>query len=151
MRATAITSWTSFVTVGGDALLDTGPLVALLNARDDEHERCEAFFRNFRGRLLTTEPVLTEAVYLLAGIRGGAASCLEFFARGGAVLVPQSPASLLRCKALIEKYADVPMDFADATLVTLADETHIGRIFTLDRRGFGVYRYRRDRTFSLLP
>ena len=139
------------MTAAGDALLDTGPLVALLNARDDDHRRCKAFFREFRGRLLTTEPVLTEGVYLLSRIPGGAGSCLEFFARGGATLVPQSPASLLRCKALIDKYADVPMDLADATLVALAEETRIHRIFTLDRRGFGVYRHRQNRTFSILP
>jgi predicted nucleic acid-binding protein len=139
------------VTAAGDALLDTGPLVALLNARDDDHGRCATVFREFRGRLLTTEPILTEAMYLLAPIRGGNGACIDFFARKGAVLVPQSSTSLLRAKDLLAKYDDVPMDFADATLVALADEVNVGKVFTLDRRGFGVYRFRRNRSFSIVP
>jgi len=139
------------VIVAGDALLDTGPLVALLNAQDGDHGRCTALFREFRGRLLTTEAVLTEAMQLLALIRGGSGACIDFFARKGAVLVPQSATSLLRAKVLLAKYDDLPMDFADATLVALAEEVNVGRVFTLDRRGFGVYRFRRNQPFSLLP
>jgi predicted nucleic acid-binding protein len=139
------------VTGAGDALLDTGPLVALLNARDQDHGRCEEVFREFRGRLLATEPILTEAMQLLAPIRGGSAACIDFFARKAAVLVPQSPRSLLRAKELLAKYADVPMDFADATLVALAEEVKVEKVFTLDRRGFGVYRFLRNRPFSMFP
>jgi hypothetical protein len=139
------------VTAAGDALLDTGPLVALLNARDDDHDGCAAAFREFRGRLLTTEPVLAEAMHLLAPIRGGSGACIDFFAREGAVLVPQSSRSLQRAKTLLAKYDDVPMDFADATLVALAEEVNVSNVFTLDRRGFGVYRFRRNRSFSIFP
>jgi predicted nucleic acid-binding protein len=139
------------VTVAGDTLLDTGPLVALLNVRDGDHSRCAAVFREFRGRLLTTEPVLTEAMYLLAPIHGGSGACIDFFARKGAVLVPQSSTSLLRAKDLLAKYDDVPMDFADATLVALAEEVNVGKVFTLDRRGFGAYRFHRNRPFSIFP
>jgi uncharacterized protein len=139
------------VIVAGDALLDTGPLVALLNARDDDHRRCAAAFREFRGRLLTTESILTESMQLLAPIHGASGACIDFFARKAAILVPQSSASLLRAKNLLAKYDDVPMDFADATLVVLAEEVSVGKIFTLDRRGFSVYRFDRNRPFSIFP
>ena len=137
----------------GDAelLLDTGALVALLHNGDRDHARCAQVLEGFRGTLLTTEPVLSEAMYLLGRARGGRAACLEFFARGGATLIPQSRGSLLRCQALMTRYENVPMDFADATLVALAEELGTPRVFTLDRRGFGVYRIGRRERFVILP
>jgi predicted nucleic acid-binding protein len=60
-------------------------------------------------------------------------------------------ARLTRCAELIERYKDVPVDFADATLVVLAEELGIGTVFTLDHRGFEAYRWRRTRRFTLVP
>jgi uncharacterized protein len=130
-------------------LLDTGPLVALLSKRDAAHDRCVDAFTSFHGHLFTTEAVLTEAMHLV-GPRG-AAPCLDFFLRGGALLVPTDLQRLQRCHELIARYADVPMDFADATLVALAEELGVGEVFTLDQRGFNAYRWRRTRRFTLAP
>ena len=58
---------------------------------------------------------------------------------GGAVLVPSSPVSLRRCRELVDTYRDLPMDCADATLVTLAEELDTSRILTTDQRDFSVY------------
>ncbi len=135
----------------GRALLDTGPLVAFLHRDDRHHERSVEAFGAFRGVLLTTEAVLTEAMYLLAGLPGGQQACLEFFIRGGAVLVPATRRSLQRCQMLMMQYGDIPMDFADATLVVLAEEAQVQEIFTLDRRGFDVYRIGKRGTFRLRP
>lgn len=135
----------------GRVLLDTGPLVAILHRDDRHHRRCLEAFEAFRGFLLSTESVLTEAMHLLARIPGGQHACLEFFIRGGAVLVPATRASLRRCQSLMVQYADVPMDFADATLVALAEEAGIREVFTLDRRGFEAYRIGRRGTFRLRP
>ena len=132
-------------------LLDTGALVALLDRSEKYHEQCAEFFRSFRGGLLTTEAVLTEALYLLGPSIKPQRACMDFFLRGGATLVPQSIASLSRAADLIEKYHDVPMDFADATLVVLAEETAIDEVFTLDRRGFSVYRIKGKRAFTIRP
>lgn len=121
-------------------LLDTGALVALLDRSEKNHEQCVEFFKTFSGGLLTTEAVLTETLYLLGPSVKPQRVCMDFFLHGGATLVPQSMASLSRAAELIEKYHDVPMDFADATLVVLAEETAIDEVFTLDRRGFSVYR-----------
>lgn len=133
------------------ALLDTGVLVAFLHRDDRAHEAAVGVLRAFRGALLTTEAVLTEAMYLLARTRGGAAACLEFFLRDGAYLVPSSRASLARCRDLMESYADLPADFADVTLVALAEETDTWTVFTLDRQDFSVYRGAGGEGFEIRP
>lgn len=133
------------------ALLDTGALVAFLDRSESSHERCVRFFQEFAGRLLTTEPVLTEAVYLLGPSLKGQKAVIEFILSGGAALVPQSLESLSRAAALMEKYRDIPMDFADATLVALAEEMDIQEILTLDSRGFGGYRIRGKKPFTMRP
>ena len=66
--------------------------------------------------------------------------CLEFILRGAFQLVPSSAKSLHRVAALMERYRNVPMDFADGTLVALGEELETDNVFTLDRRGFSVYR-----------
>lgn len=132
-------------------LLDTGAFVALLDRSEKNHERCVEFFSSFHGRVFTTEPVLTEALYLLGPSIKAQRACLEFILKGGAALVPQSTASLERAASLMTKYHDVPMDFADATLVVLAEETGIHEVFTLDLRGFHAYRIHGRKSFTLHP
>ena len=94
--------------------------------------------------------MLTEATHLLSRAQGGRQRCLEFFLEGGAALAPPNDAMLRRCHQLIEKYADVPMDYADATLVALAEELDTDLIFTTDG-DFQVYRARRNRPFRIVP
>ena len=132
-------------------LLDTGAFVALLDKSERNHERCVMFFKDFKGGLLTTEPVLTETVYLLGPSVKAQKTVIDFILRGGATLVPQSMESLSRAIALMEKYGDTPMDFADATLVSLAEETGINEVFTLDIRGFRAYRIQGKKAFKILP
>ena len=132
-------------------LLDTGPLVALLSRDDAAHDRCVASFDSIRGHLLTSEAVLTEAMHLLDRQRGGMRACLDFFIRLGAILVPMTPARLSSSRDLMARYADTPMDYADATLVAFAEEFAIARVMTLDRRGFVTYRWRRSRRFTIAP
>ena len=90
-------------------------------------------------------------MYLMGRLAGGHAACLAFFERGGVVLVPQNRQSLARCGELMAGYADIPMDFADATLVVLAEETGVRRIFTLDRRGFHSFRPGGRGRFEVVP
>jgi len=135
----------------GARLLDTGALVALLSARDSAHERCRRALEEFRGRLYSTEAVLTEALYVLRGSLQAQANCIDFMLQGGAILIPSTAATLRRCRALMADYADLPMDFADATLVALAEISGIGTILTLGRRDFSIYRWGRKRRFVILP
>jgi uncharacterized protein len=132
-------------------LLDTGVFVALLDKSERNHARCVVFFKEFNGKLFTTEPVLTETLYLLGPSVKAQRSCIDFILKGGATLIPQSIESLYRASALMEKYADIPMDFADATLVSLSEEMDIGEILSLDRKGFGVYRIRGKTAFKIFP
>lgn len=132
-------------------LFDVGVFVALLDKSEKNHERCVAFLKEFRGRLFTTEPVLTETLYLLGPSIKAQRACIDFLLKGGVTLIPQSRESLSRASALMEKYEDVPMDFADATLVSLAEEIDVVEVLTLDRRGFSTYRIRGKTAFKILP
>lgn len=132
-------------------LLDTGPLVAALNRRDPHHARCAAALAGFAGTLLTTGAVVTEAMHFLSGQPDGAAA-LAGLLDDAQVDIRDcfGPTQLHAAARLMKKYADTPMDFADATLVLLADEAGQGDILTLDLRGFRTYRFRSTRRFQLV-
>lgn len=132
-------------------LLDTGPLVSLLDRSQGTHDDCRAFFERWPGAVVTTEAVLTEATHLLGRVPGGREACLDFVLEGGAQLAPASSSSLGRARELVARYAELPMDYANATLVVLAEELGCNLVFTLDRRGFETYRFGRRRHFRLVP
>ena len=96
--------------------------MALLSRDDAAHVACVAGLESIRGNLPTSEAVHTEAMHLLGRRPGASRACLEFFIRPGAPLVPTTPARLRLCRDLMARYDDTPMDFADATLVALAEE-----------------------------
>jgi predicted nucleic acid-binding protein len=135
----------------GELLLDTGALVSLLDRSPTHHQKCRRAFAEWTGPVVSTEAVLTEATHLLAGVRGGRVACVDFFLSGGALLVPSTATSLQRIRKLLEKYADLPMDFADATLVALAEELDCTSVFTTDRTDFAVYRLKGRKPFRLVP
>jgi uncharacterized protein len=137
--------------VAGELLLDTGALVSLLDRSQRHHRAFAEFFGEWGRPVVSTEAVLTEATHLLGGFPGGRQSCVDFFLSGGAVLVPATTASLRRCRDLVSQYADLPMDYADATLVVLAEELETTLVFTTDRRDFAVYRIKGRRRFDILP
>jgi uncharacterized protein len=137
--------------VPAELLLDTGALVSLLDRSQRHHRACVHALEHWTGPVVSTEAVLTEATHLLGRVPGGTDACLAFFLAGGATLVPASRKSLDRCRALMTKYRDQPMDYADATLVTLAEDLDATTVFTLDRRDFEVYRIRGRRRFRILP
>lgn len=137
--------------MAGELLLDTGALVSLLDRSQSRHSEFASFFQAWHGSVVSTEAVLTEATHLLAKVHGGPQACCDFFLEGGAVLVPSSPASLRRCRELVEVYRDLPMDFADATLVVLAEELNTSLVLTTDRRDFSIYRLHGRRKFKIKP
>jgi uncharacterized protein len=135
----------------GELLLDTGALVSLLDRSQPLHRDCAGFLEEWRGTIVSTEAVLTEATHLLGRVKGGKGACLDFFIAGGALLVPSDDATLRRCRKLLEEYADLPMDYADSTLVALAEELGTNLVFTTDKRDFAVYRLRGRRPFRVVP
>lgn len=134
-----------------ELILDTGAFVALVDRDERFHEACVAALERWTGRVVTTEAVLTETLYLVGPDARAQRTCLEFILRGAFQLVPSSAKSLRRVAVLMEKYRNVPMDFADATLVALAEELETDAVFTLDRRGFSVYRLNRNKPFRIVP
>ncbi|MBI2211844.1 MAG: PIN domain-containing protein [Deltaproteobacteria bacterium] len=132
-------------------LLDTGPFVALVDRSERLHDDCVAALERWTGSIITTEAVLTETLYLVGPEWKAQKVCLEFILRGAFQLIPSSQASLRRVAALMDRYRNVPMDFADATLVALAEELETDWVFTLDRRGFSTYRLGRRKAFQLIP
>lgn len=122
-------------------VVDSGFLIGLFDETDPLHARCRAFLKDYRGRFLTTEAVLTEALALLAPAQQ--LRCLDWLAdasRAGLLAVDREPLDFRTVEKLARKYADQPMDFADASVVILATRTGIREILTADRRDFAVYR-----------
>ena len=136
--------------MAGELLLDTGALVGLLDRSETVHKRCVDFYSSWDGAVVTTEAVLTESIHLLSGVRNGSSACIDFVLNGGAMLVPSSEVSLRRCRELEHKYSDLPMDFADATLIVLAEELNTDTVFTFDK-DFRVYRIRGRKHFRVVP
>lgn len=137
--------------MSNELLLDTGGLVSLLDRSQRRHQEFLAFFEGWSGEVVSTEAVLTEATHLLSRTSGGAMACLEFFLKGGAILVPSSSQSLQRSRELMQKYQTLPMDYADATLVVLAEDLDTVLILTTDSRDFSVYRSRGRNRFEIVP
>ena len=134
-----------------DLLLDTGPLVAALNARDQWHARCVAIWPEVIHRCLTTEAVVAEACHLVLRGAGPAHAPLDFLLSAGIPIVGLETAGHRRAASLMGHYAAVPIDFADASLVALGEALGITSVFTTDRRGFFAYRPPRGKRFKLLP
>jgi predicted nucleic acid-binding protein len=121
-------------------LVDAGPLVALVDADDQHHLRCVAALRASREPMATVWPPLTEAMYLLGDLPRAQEALWEMLERGALHLFPLDSGDAPRMRELMRKYANRPMDLADAALLRVAEREGIRRIFTVDRRDFSVYR-----------
>jgi predicted nucleic acid-binding protein len=121
-------------------LVDAGPLVALVDADDQEHRRCVSTLKGLREPLATVWPPLVEAMSLLSDLPRAQDALWEMLARGAVQLLPLGLGDAPRIRELMRKYADRRMDLADAALVRVAEREGIRTIFTVDRKDFGVYR-----------
>ena len=133
-------------------LCDTGIIVAALDPNDNDHHLCAKMLKTVRAPLLTTWPCMTETMYLIgdrAGYRGQE-KLREYIERGAVQFsVPTLDDALRACK-LMRQYADVPMDFADASLVVAAETLTITQILTLDGH-FHAYRINSKTPFEVMP
>ena len=132
-------------------LVDTGPLVAFFDASDDYHKICLEVLQSINEQLGTTWPVLTEAFYLLGFSWKAQDNLWEFISRGGLEILSLDTESQKRCRELMNKYRDLPMDLADGSLVTIAETKKIHTVFTLDHKDFRIYRLAGSKRLSLLP
>ena len=135
--------------MSGVVLLDTGPLVAYLDVRQQNHEWAARQFAGLTEAPLICEAVVSEACFLLAGLPRAVAKIGEYLERGVLVIAPVGGAAQPRIFALMEKYRQVPMSYADACLLWLAESHARSRVFTLDS-DFGIYRLERARTVPVI-
>lgn len=134
-------------------LCDAGPLVALVDASDEHHVRCaETLSRLPPSPLVTTWLCFTEAMYLL-GRRGGLRSQRELWgivAKGLVKFDVPAPGEWVRMRDLMDQYEDLPMDVADASVVSAAERLGVARVFTIDSH-FRAYRMQGRDTFEVVP
>jgi predicted nucleic acid-binding protein len=133
-------------------LTDAGPLVALIDADEVDHARCREALAHLSLPLITTWPAFTEAMCLLGRASGwlGQEPLWRTVLREDLVVAQPSATGNKRSARLMERYADRPMDLADATLVALAEERRLKRIFTLDV-DFHIYRLHGRQAFEVVP
>src|SRR6184192_2965389 len=118
--------------MAGNALIDTGAILALLDRSDRWHQRCTNALRQLRLPLWTSEAVLTELFHLVGDNSREVRAAWKFVRSGALTLSPMVDADLPALNALMDKYRDRPMDLADATLVHLADRHSVSLILTVD-------------------
>ena len=132
-------------------LIDTGALLALLDDGDEWHERCAAAFATMPLPLATSAAVLAELFHLLGPHPREVEKAWGFLRSGAVVLLPVTEEDVPDLERLMKRYADRPMDFADATLVRLAERESLSTIFTVDHDDFETYRIKGRTRFRVVP
>ncbi|MEM9220703.1 MAG: PIN domain-containing protein [Cyanobacteria bacterium P01_F01_bin.150] len=133
-------------------ICDTSPLIALINQRDTNHQRCVNTLPLLSLPLITTCECFTEAMHML-GKYGGWTAQQElwgYISEGILEIQHQTSADQARMKVLMAKYQNVPMDLADASLVALAETLGQSQVFTLDS-DFYIYRLNDTDAFEVIP
>jgi predicted nucleic acid-binding protein len=133
------------------ALVDTGAILALLDADDDWHAACLEAFPTLRLPLTTSPAVLTELFHLVGDSPREVSAAWAFLRSGAIRVAPIADEDLPSLEALMARYADRPMDFADATLVHLAGRESLHVVFTVDIDDFETYRIEGRRRFRIVP
>lgn len=122
-----------------NSLIDAGPIIALFDNSDQYHSKVLEFISNYEGRLISTWPVLTEVSYMLDFSKETQLDFLDWVRDGGIEIYHLEQWQLGGIREKIDKYSDLPADFADATLLEVADSRNVEHIITIDR-DFTVYR-----------
>jgi hypothetical protein len=133
------------------ALADTGALLAYLDRSDAWHERCRLAFADFRLPLTTSSAVLTELFHLVGESKTEIDAAWRFLSSGAVTILSIEDQDLPSLDSLMRKYHDRPMDFADATLVHLADREAFSTVFTVDHDDFETYRIGGRKNFRIVP
>jgi predicted nucleic acid-binding protein len=123
-------------------VVDTGPLVALMNNRDDRHTECLDLLQNAPGPLLVPAPVFTEVCLLLESRRGTVTErkFVRDVANGLFTVVDMTSGDFERICELLDKYADLPLGTVDASVVAVAERYPVTAVATLDRKHFSIVR-----------
>jgi uncharacterized protein len=130
-------------------LLDTGCIVALLDQAESFHEHCVNVVEHLAAPLVTCEPVIAESCFLLRRQRGAPAAVLRNVEVGNFQIPFRLAEQATEVRKIVQKYADLQIDLADACLVQLANRFQTGEILTLDG-DFKTLRWGKNRSFDLL-
>ncbi|MGH9676572.1 MAG: type II toxin-antitoxin system VapC family toxin [Candidatus Acidiferrum sp.] len=137
--------------MGANALIDSGAIVAVLDKNDPWHRLCQDALRQLHLPLLTSEAVLTEVFHFVGEAQPKMETAWKFVRSGVLDLGKIEHEELPHIHALMSRYWDRPMDFADATLVHLAKRESLSTILTVDHANFSTYRIEGKRRFRILP
>lgn len=133
-------------------VLDSGPLVAAVNSRDNHHEACARLLRTHPGPLLVPPTVVTEVCQLVERRQGSKAEAAFLQSFGsGLTLVDLTDEDLARMSHLVETYASLPLGAVDASVIAISERLNIAEVATLDRRHFTVVRPSHMGSLILLP
>ena len=132
-------------------LIDTGPIVAILDERDQHHKACVAAGEKLPELVYTCWPVITEACYLLRHRRDLIEQLLTAVYEGTYELLEIPSKEITEVGGILSKFRDQDIDLADACLVHLADREQISTIFTVDERHFNLFRASGGQPLRLLP
>jgi predicted nucleic acid-binding protein len=135
--------------VAASVIVDTGPIVALIDADDQYHSWAKAQLARLRPPLLTCEAVLTEACFLLSRAGVNPSAVTQLVERGMLHVVALFDDEAPSITSLIRRYANVPMSLADACLVRLVELTPHSTVFTADS-DFHIYRQKGRRLIPIL-
>ena len=134
-----------------DTLIDTGAILAVLDRSDPWHHPCVSALRQLRFPLLTSEAVLTETFHMVGSSSKQSEAAWQFVRSGAISLGTIEHSELPEIHALMSRYSDLPMDFADATLVHLAKRESLRHILTIDQTDFSIYRISGKQRFHVFP
>ncbi|SMO32369.1 type II toxin-antitoxin system VapC family toxin [Gracilimonas mengyeensis] len=132
-------------------LIDAGPIIALFDRDDQYHRKVYEFMRDFEGRLISTWPVLTEVSHMLDFHKQAQLDFIDWVGEGGIDVHNLDQWQLFNIRSIMDKYDDLPADFADASLLVAANERTLTHIISLDS-DFQVYRLKNGEVLeNLLP
>ena len=134
-----------------NGLIDTGAILALLDRDDRWHARCRAAFASLRFPFATSAAVLAEVFHLVGDQPRDVEAAWGFLRSDAVTVLPIDDGDLPALETLMGRYADHPMDFADATLVHLAYRESLTTVFTIDHADFETYRIGGRRRFRIVP
>ncbi|EOQ89045.1 PIN domain protein [Leptospira yanagawae serovar Saopaulo str. Sao Paulo = ATCC 700523] len=131
------------------AIIDTGPIVAFFDESDHYCVPCRTFLKQFKGKLFTSLAVVTEVSYLLSDNKRIQKAFIEWIEQGAISILHQGNEQFRSILFYMDKYSDRPMDFADATLMTISDMYEIPNIFTLDS-DFRFYKSKKGKSLKII-
>ncbi|MBA7606489.1 hypothetical protein ES703_13638 [subsurface metagenome] len=132
-----------------NTLIDAGPIIALFDRDDKNHEAVESFLSKFKGHLITTWPVITETSHMLSFNTNVQINFLTWIKRKAVTIFPLTGDHIERLIELVKKYADLPMDLADGSLIVVSEILNTTNILTIDA-DYYIYRTKDRKSFKNL-